>query len=61
MNQNQHKRLSATCQCGKVKFEAVGLPILTGSCYCASCQEAGHQFEQLASAPPILDSDSGTG
>ncbi len=61
VNQKQHKHLSATCQCGKVKFEAVGLPILTGSCYCTSCQEAGRQFEQLASAPPVLDLDGGTG
>jgi hypothetical protein len=49
------------CQCGKVKFEAVGPPILVCSCYCTSCQEAGRQFEQLASAPPVLDPDSGTG
>jgi hypothetical protein len=60
VNQKQHKHLSAACQCGKVKFEGVGPPILTASCYCTSCQEAGHQFEQLASAPPLLDSDSGT-
>ena len=61
MDQTQHEHLSAKCQCGKVKFEAVGLPILTCSCYCTSCQEAGRQFEQLASAPPVLDPDSGTG
>ena len=61
MNLRQHKHLSATCQCGKVKFEAVGAPILTASCYCTSCQEAGRQFEELASAPPVLDPDSGTG
>jgi hypothetical protein len=60
VNQNQNKRLSAMCQCGKVKFEAVGLPILTASCFCASCQEAGRQFEQLASAPPVLNPDGGT-
>lgn len=60
MNRNQDKCLSAMCQCGKVKFEAVGPPILTGSCYCTSCQEAGGQFEQLASAPPALDPDGGT-
>ena len=60
VNQKQDKHLSATCQCGKVKFEAVGPPILTGSCYCTSCQEAGRQFEQLASAPPVLDLDGGT-
>ena len=61
MNQQQQRRLFATCQCGKVKFEAVGAPILTLSCYCASCQEAGRQFEQLAFAPPVLDPDRGTG
>jgi hypothetical protein len=61
VNRNQHRYLSATCRCGKVKFEAVGPPILTGSCYCTSCQEAGGQFEQLASAPPVLDPDGGTG
>jgi hypothetical protein len=54
-------RLFARCQCGKVQFEAAGPPILTCSCYCTSCQEAGRQFEQLASAPPVLDADSGTG
>ncbi len=30
VNQKQHKHLFAMCQCGKVKFEAVGPPILTG-------------------------------
>jgi len=60
VNQKQRQHFSATCQCGKVKFEAVGPPILTGSCYCTSCQEAGRRFEQLASAPPVLDPDSGT-
>jgi len=61
VNQNRHKCLSATCQCGKVKFEAAGPPILTGACFCTSCQEAGSQFEQLPSAPPVLDPDGGTG
>jgi hypothetical protein len=59
MNQ-QHQQLSATCQCGKVKFEAVSSPILTGACYCTSCQEAGRQLGQLPAAPPLLDPDSGT-
>src|SRR5260370_25969083 len=61
VNQKQHKHLFAMCQCGKVKFEAVGPPILTGSCYCTSCQEAGRRFEELASAPSVLDPDSGSG
>jgi len=60
VDQKQHKRLYALCQCGKVKLEAVGRPILTGSCYCTSCQEAGRRFEQLASAPPVLNPDGGT-
>jgi hypothetical protein len=60
VDQKQRKRLSAVCQCGKVKLEAVGRPILTGSCYCTSCQEAGRRFEQLASAPPVLNPDGGT-
>jgi hypothetical protein len=60
VNQTQPHQISATCQCGKVKFEAVGPPILTGACYCTSCQQAGHQFGQLPNAPPLLDPDSGT-
>ena len=60
MNQKFPQPLSATCQCGKVKFETIGRPILTAACYCTSCQQAGHQFEQLPSAPPVLDPDSGT-
>ena len=61
VNPRQHQHLSAACHCGKVKFEAAGPPILTGACYCTSCQEAGRRFEQLASAPPVLDPDGGTG
>jgi hypothetical protein len=57
----QHKQISAMCQCGKVKFEAAGSPIVTANCYCLSCQEAGRQLEQLASAPLVLGPDSGTG
>jgi hypothetical protein len=60
VNPKQHQHLSATCQCGKVKFEAIGPPILTGACYCTSCQQAGRRFEELASAPPVLDPDSGS-
>jgi hypothetical protein len=60
MNQKQQNHLFATCRCGKVKLETVGPPILTASCYCASCQEAGSRFEQLASAPPVLNPDGGT-
>jgi hypothetical protein len=60
VNQKQQKHLFATCRCGKVELEARGRPILVACCYCASCQEAGRRFEQLASAPPILTPDGGT-
>jgi hypothetical protein len=60
VNQKQPKYLSAICRCGKVKLEAVGRPILAACCYCASCQQAGSRFEQLPSAPPVLNPDGGT-
>ena len=60
VNEKRRKHLSATCQCGKVELVATGRPILAGTCYCTSCQEAGRQFEQLASAPPVLNPDGGT-
>ena len=60
MKQKQQKSLSAICRCGKVRLEAIGRPILTASCYCASCQEAGIRIEQFPSAPPVLNPDSGT-
>jgi hypothetical protein len=58
---DEHELLFATCRCGAVKVEATGPPILSLTCYCTSCQEAGRRFEQAASAPPVLDSDGGTG
>lgn len=54
------KYLSAICQCGEVRLQATGTPILAGACYCTSCQRAGHQFEQLSSAPQVLDADGAT-
>lgn len=60
MRRMNRQQLVATCQCGKVKFEAAGPPILTVACYCTSCQQAGRAFEQLPSAPPVLDRDGGT-
>src|ERR1700730_12091696 len=60
VNQKQKNPLYEIGQCGKVKLEAVGRPILTACCYCASCQEAGSRFEQLASAQSVLNPDGGT-
>ena len=61
MSLKQPNHLSATCRCGKIIFEAIGAPIVSAACYCASCQEAGRRFEQLPDAPPVLDPDGGTG
>jgi hypothetical protein len=43
-----------------VELQAIGRPILTASCYCTSCQEAGRRFEQLPAAPSVLNPDGGT-
>lgn len=60
MNTKKPGDLVSTCQCGRVKFEVIGPPIVTGACFCASCQEAGRRLEQLAPGPPVLDPDAGT-
>ena len=52
--------LTASCRCGAVVLEATGAPIAHAACYCASCQAAGRQLEQLPDAPPLLQADGGT-
>lgn len=51
---------TARCACGGVELETTGAPILGAACYCADCQEAGRQIEQLPDAPRVLDPDGGT-
>jgi hypothetical protein len=48
------------CACGGVEYEAIGAPIASAICYCASCQEAGRALERLPAAPPALEADGGT-
>jgi hypothetical protein len=48
------------CTCGKTQLEAIGRPIVTTSCFCKSCQEAGRRLETLPGAQPLLDADGGT-
>jgi hypothetical protein len=60
MNRAGHRTLSAACRCGKVRLEVSGEPILSGICYCASCQEAGRRLQGLPGAESILSSDGGT-
>ena len=50
---------SAPCNCGQVMLEAVGAPILSAVCYCASCRSAALQFEQMPGAPSVLNEDGG--
>jgi hypothetical protein len=59
MNETQQENLSETCRCGKVKLETTGRPIMAAACYCTSCREAGRGFEQLPSAPPVLNATGG--
>jgi hypothetical protein len=56
----KNERTSAACRCGKVELEIIGAPILRGICYCASCQEAGRQYQSLPGADAILAADGGT-
>ena len=56
---NQIMRTSS-CDCGQVRFEATGAPLLSGVCYCNDCQQGGRQIEALPSAKPVRDGDGGT-
>lgn len=49
--------LLSSCQCGQVKLELIGSPILAAACYCNSCKLAGEHFERHPEAPPVLDAD----
>ena len=60
MSVKKQRSLTASCRCGAVAFEVAGVPIVRAACYCASCQEAGRQIEQMPGAPPVLDADGGT-
>jgi hypothetical protein len=60
MHDKQSKSVTVACQCGKVIFSASRSPILAASCYCGSCQQAGREFENLPSAPQVMDADGGT-
>ena len=60
MSDSPMRVIKSRCACGGVEFEAVGEPITSAICYCASCQEAGRAFERLPAAPPTLEPDGGT-
>lgn len=56
----QTEKRTATCRCGTVTLELIGRPIVAATCYCHSCQAAGHAFEALPDAPMVVGSDGGT-
>jgi hypothetical protein len=60
MSDTAMNTMKARCVCGGVEYEAIGAPITSVVCYCASCQEAGRAFEKLPAAPPVLKPDGGT-
>jgi hypothetical protein len=50
----------SSCACGRVRCQAVGVPILSVVCYCDDCQEGGQKIERLPNAARVLDADGGT-
>jgi len=56
---NDHLR-HASCQCGKVKFEAKDDPIVTAVCYCDDCQASGEMLQALPNSSNVLEEDKGT-
>jgi|SRR5579862_3374031 len=60
MSANPKIKMTATCRCGEVSFEATGDPIGSVVCYCASCQEGSRQLEALAGADRIREAGGGT-
>lgn len=52
--------LTSTCQCGKVRCQGVGRPIISGVCYCDDCQAGAAILEALPDAAKITEDDDGT-
>lgn len=55
------ERRTLVCECGNVRFEAIGEPILVAACYCADCRAAASEIAALPGAPPLAETDGGTG
>ena len=51
---------TASCACGKVRYEAVGEPIMANTCYCADCRAAAAEIGALPNAAPLAEADGGT-
>lgn len=53
-------KILGQCQCGRLRFETSGAPILCVACHCAGCQKAALGFAQLPGAPQVLNGEGGT-
>ena len=51
---------TAVCACGKVRFTAIGNPILASACYCTDCRAAAAEIAALPNAAPLAEADGGT-
>jgi len=49
-----------SCQCGQVRCEVIGAPIVAAICYCTGCQEGARRIEALVGAPQFREADGGT-
>jgi hypothetical protein len=49
-----------TCDCGTVRIEADGAPMLSGICHCTSCRTAGQALDAVSGSAPIVDATGGT-
>ncbi|HWT43072.1 MAG TPA: hypothetical protein VN152_10510 [Sphingopyxis sp.] len=56
----QTETRTASCECGAVTLELTGKPIMAATCYCQSCQTAGHGFEAVPGTPAVVGADGGT-
>ena len=52
--------LISTGQCGNVRCQGVGRPIISGVCYCDDCQAGATMLEALDGAAPVAEPDGGT-
>jgi hypothetical protein len=52
--------LRASCTCGRVALELMGVPIVSLVCYCDDCQAGARQIEALPGAPQVQVPDGGT-
>jgi hypothetical protein len=49
-----------SCACGRVRFQAMGEPIMSAVCYCDDCQKGALPIEALPNAPSFREADGGT-